>query len=370
MEISSINMISFRNHENTKISFSPGITIIWGENGSGKTSILEAIHSLSFGSSFRTNNKKELIKDGSNNFLLEGFFKNKKGIENIVFFSQDIKGNKKIKINKKEIQRRKDLLGLNNVVVFSPEEESITKNGPNNRRKFFNKVFSIVSKSYLEQLLNYNSTLEQRNAVLKFGSNEQTNKQIEIWNEPFCQKAEKLWTQRKRLLFEFLQVFKETVKILDLGIKCDISYEQKKTTKEEILKGLEKNRGTEFTLGFTTIGPHRDDFLFKWEGRAIRKHGSQGEHKMFLALLKTTELLFISKKTKKNPVFLIDDIFANLDIDRSKRLLQFIEKLQLQEKTKPQTIITTTDILEVQKEGFFSNYSKIKKHKIQVGETT
>ena len=143
-------MISFRNHENTSMSFGPGITIIWGENGSGKTSILEAIHSLSFGSSFRTNNKKELIKEGSNNFLLEGFFKNKKGVENTVFFSQDTKGNKKIKINKKEIKKEKTLLGINNVVVFSPEEESITKSGPNNRRKFFNKVFSIVSKNYLE----------------------------------------------------------------------------------------------------------------------------------------------------------------------------------------------------------------------------
>ena len=368
MEISSINMISFRNHEKTNISFGPGITIIWGENGSGKTSILEAIHSLSFGSSFRTNNKKELIKEGSDNFLLEGFFKNKKGVENTVFFSHDTKGNKKIKINKKEIRKRKDLLGLNNVVVFSPEEESITKNGPNNRRSFFNKVFSIVSKSYLDQLLNYNSTLEQRNAILKFGSSEKTKKQIEIWNDPFCEKAEKLWAKRKRLLFEFLQVFKETVKTLDLGIVCDISYDQKKTKKEEILGGLEKNKETEFALGFTTLGPHRDEFLFKWGGRTIRKHGSQGEHKMFLALLKTSELLFISKKTKKNPVFLIDDIFANLDLDRSKRLLRFVEKLQLQEKTKPQTIITTTDILEVQKEGFFSNYSKIKKHKIQVNE--
>ena len=148
-------MISFRNHEKTNMSFGPGITIIWGENGSGKTSILEAIHSLSLGNSFRTNNKKELIKEGSNHFLIEGFFKNKKGVENTVFFSQDTKGNKKIKINKKEIKRRKDLLGINNVVVFSPEEESITKNGPSNRRKFFNKVFSIVSKSYLDDLLNY-----------------------------------------------------------------------------------------------------------------------------------------------------------------------------------------------------------------------
>ena len=362
-------MISFRNHEKTNMSFDPGINIIWGENGSGKTSILEAIHSLSFGNSFRTNNRKELIKEGSNNFLIEGFFKNKKGVKNTVFYSQDTSGNKKIKINKKEIRKRKDLLGLNNVVVFSPEEESITKNGPKDRRKFFNKVFSIVSKKYLENLLNYNSVLEQRNAILKNSSKKTLDKQIEIWNKPYSQKCEKLWKQRKKLLDEFLKVFKETVKKIDLGIVCNISYDQKRTKKEEIISFLERTLETEIALGFTTVGPHRDDFVFEWEGRAIRKHGSQGEHKMFLALLKISELLFISKKTNKSPVFLIDDIFASLDLDRSKRLLRFVEKLKFQEKTRPQTIITTTDILEVQKEGFFSNYGEIKKQKLQIGET-
>ena len=351
------------------MSFSPGITIIWGKNGSGKTSILEAIHSLSLGSSFRTNNKKELIKEGSKHFLLEGFFKDKKGIENTVFFSQDKNGNKKIKINKKEIRKRKDLLGLNNVVVFSPEEEAITKNGPNNRRRFFDKVFSIVSKKYLENLLSYNSILQQRNAILKLGSKKNINKQIDIWNQPFVEKGHALWKKRKRLVADFLQVFKETASVLDLGIVCDIFYNQKNIKKEELLGNLEKSLATEVSLGFTTVGPHRDDFLFKWGGRAIKKHGSQGEHKMYLALLKTTELIFISKKTNKSPVFLIDDIFASLDIERSKRLLRFVEKLRLHKESKPQTIITTTDILDIQKEGFFSNYSKIKKHKLQVDET-
>tara|TARA_Y100000590_G_scaffold195942_1_gene222485 strand:- start:3931 stop:5022 length:1092 start_codon:yes stop_codon:yes gene_type:complete len=362
-------MISFRNHENTNMSFGPGITIIWGENGSGKTSILEAIHSLSFGSSFRTSNKKDLIKKGSNNFLLEGCFKNKKGVVNTVFFSHDIKGNKKIKINKKEIRKRKELLGLNSVVIFSPEEESITKGGPNNRRRFFDRVFSVVSNSYLDELLNYNSTLQQRNAILKLGSIKSIEKEVEIWNEPFAEKSVRLWQKRKALLVDFSREFRETVKKLNIGIECDICYNQKKTNKEEMMGLLERAGETERVLGFTTHGPHRDDFLFEWAGRSIRKHGSQGEHKMYLALLKTTELLFISKKTNKNPVFLIDDIFANLDVERSRRLLRFVEELQLQEKSKPQTIITTTDVLEVQKEGFFSNYSEIKKQKIQINET-
>ena len=362
-------MISFRNHEKKNMSFGPGITIVWGKNGSGKTSIVEAIHSLSLGNSFRTKNKKELIKKGSSHFLLEGVFKNKEGVEKKVFFSQDQKGNKKIKINKKEIKKRKDLLGINNVVVFSPEEESITKGGPKSRRLFFDRVFSIVSKKYLEDLLNYNAVLQQRNAVLKIGLEKKRNKQIEIWNKPFAEKAEKLWKQRKRLLVDFMEEFNETAKKLRLGVECNIYYDQKKSTKEEILNSVEKNTEIEKVLGFTTIGPHRDDFLFEWENRGIRKQGSQGEHKMFLALLKTTELLFISKKTNKNPVFLIDDIFASLDVNRSKKLLRFVEGIRLNKETKPQTIITATDLLDIQKEGFFSNYSKIKKHKLAEDET-
>ena len=170
------------------------------------------------------------------------------------------------------------------------------------------------------------------------------------------------------MFVDFSKVFRETVKRLDVGVECDICFNQKQTKKEEIIKALERTLETEKALGFTTYGPHRDDFLFEWGGRAIRKHGSQGEHKMYLALLKTTELLFISKKTNKSPVFLIDDIFANLDIERSKRLLRFVEELRLREKSRPQTIITATDILEIQKEGFFSNYNEIKKQKLRVSE--
>ena len=149
MEINNLEMISFRNHKKTYIDFDPGLTIIWGENGSGKTSILEAIHSLSYGKSFRTNNKKDLIKKGSDFFFIKGSFKNTENFKNTVSLSQDIKGNKKIQIDNKVIKKRKDLFGLNNVVVFSPEEEGITKGTSLFRRKYFDKIFSICSYDYL-----------------------------------------------------------------------------------------------------------------------------------------------------------------------------------------------------------------------------
>ena len=141
-------MVSFRNHENTSMSFGSGITIIWGENGSGKTSILEAIHTLCFGISFRTYNKKELIKEGSNNFLLEGFFKNQKGVKNTIFHSQDTQGNKKIKVNNKEIKKRKELLGLNNVVVcFHQKKNQLQKEGQTTEGVSLIKCFPLFPKT-------------------------------------------------------------------------------------------------------------------------------------------------------------------------------------------------------------------------------
>ena len=371
MEIDSLEMISFRNHEKTKINFGPGLTVLWGKNGSGKTSILEAIHSLSIGKSFRTNNKKEMIKNGRKGFLIKGFFNNEEGNKNEVSYSQELLGNKKIKINKKTIIKRKDLLGLNSVVVFSPEEEAITKGPPAGRRTFFNKVFSICSKTYLEKLLTYNKILKQRNAVLKNNCySQKTSKHLEIWGEPLAKAGERLWGERTKLIKEFADDFKRTKKELDEKINATIIYKEKETDKAEIFRQIINNDKQDIKKGFTTYGPHRDEVMFLWEKKGIRKHGSQGEHKLFLALLKITELLFLSKKTNKNPVFLIDDLFASLDKEKSKKLLSFVGGLQNERKKRPQTIITTTDFVDLEKNGFFLGFEEVKKHRIHKNGNT
>jgi len=365
MEIDNLEMISFRNHEKTKISFSPGLTVLWGKNGSGKTSVLEAIHSLSIGKSFRTNNKKEMIKNGSPGFLIKGLFINKGGNQSSVSYSQDLLGNKKIKINKNTIIKRKELLGLNSVVVFSPEEETITKGPPRDRRRFYNKVFSICSKTYLEKLLTYNKILKQRNAALRNSHKKQkTTSQPEIWTEPLAKAAKNLWKERNSLLEDFVAEFKKTTKDLDEKIEATIQYEKKETDTAEIVRQINNNTAQDSKNGFTLYGPHRDDFLFLWNKKGIRKHGSQGEHKLFLALLKITELLFLSKKTNKKPVFLIDDLFASLDKEKSKNLLAFVGKLQGEIKKRQQTIITTTDFIDLEKNGFFLGFEQVKKHHI------
>ena len=132
--------------------------------------------------------------------------------------------------------------------------------------------------------------------------------------------------------------------------------------KKQILKQLIKNEEKDRQRGYTSFGPHKDDFVFLWNNKPIRKHGSQGEIKLFLALLKITEHIYLYKKTKKKPIFLIDDMFASLDQKRSKKLLRFIDKAQKKDFSKPQTIITTTDIIDIEKNGFFTDFNKINKH--------
>ena len=363
MEINSIEMISFRNHEKTTINFDSGLTVLWGKNGSGKTSVLEAIHGLSLGKSFKTNNKKDLIKRGSTGFFLKGVFKNKNNDKNTVSFSQNQQGNKKIRINKKEIIKRKEMLGLNNVVVFSPEEEEITKGPAGERRKYFNKVFSICSSTYLDNLLSYNKIVKQRNTLLK--TKKQNRDSLEAWNEPLSMFGEKLWVERYKKIEEMRDLFNKTWRSFDNGLDLDIRYKINKNKKQEIIKELNKNIEIDIKRGFTSFGPHRDEVMFFWKNKIIRKHGSQGEHKLFLALLKITEYLYISEKTKTKPVFLIDDLFASLDKERSKKILKFIEKKSKTTTGSPQTIITTTDIVEIDKYSFFSKNNKITKYQIK-----
>ena len=304
MEINNLEMISFRNHKKTNISFDPGLTIIWGENGSGKTSILEAIHSLSYGKSFRTNNKKDLIKKGSSFFFIKGSFKNTENFKNTVSLSQDIKGNKKIQIDNKIVKKRKELFGLNNVVVFSPEEEGITKGTSLFRRNYFDRIFSICSYEYLNDLLLYNKTIKQRNSILK--NNESLfnkEKELEIWNKPFCINSLNLWKKRETFMVSFIDLFLKTVMGFDEKLLLNIEYELKIKSSEDFLKKTKENKNIELTKRYTSFGPHKDDIMFLWNNQKIKNHGSQGEHKIFLALLKITEYIFLSKRTKKTPIF-------------------------------------------------------------------
>ena len=178
--------------------------MIWGENGSGKTSLLEAIYILSIGKSFKTHKQSTIIKKGCSDYLIRGEFFSK-GVENKVGIQANLKSKKTVKINGKLTNKRKDLIGKNNVVILSPEDQVITKGGPKERRVFFDRLFSIISKDYLNTLQSFNRALKQRNALLN-SKNTLKEEHYIPWEEKLSNYAINLWELRKKCFYEYIKL--------------------------------------------------------------------------------------------------------------------------------------------------------------------
>ena len=346
MPIKEIGLVSFRNHDTINLEFCPNINVIWGKNGSGKTAILEAIHSLSIGRSFRTNRKKELLKDDMEYFSVTGKFQTADKVQEIQI-NQTNDGARRILIDGNKLESVKELIGLNPVVLLSPEEQIITKGTPQDQRNYFNKLFSIVSNQYFTILSDYNRILKQRNKLLDdFNIINEAQTELGIWNERISEIGQKLWKKEEELFKKFSLELKNTVKDFedsDFTFSCELVTKIIKSEKE-YLEILEKRQNKDIYLGRTTFGPHTDKINFIFNKKNIKQYGSQGEHKLALLLIKLAEVKLIRKVTQKDPIILLDDLFAKLDDSRSKQAMAMIDN-------DLQTIITTTELKIVEDRG-------------------
>ncbi len=346
MPIKEIGLVSFRNHDTINMKFCPNINVIWGRNGSGKTAILEAIHSLSIGRSFRTSRKKELLKDDKDFFSITGKFHTNDKIQEIQF-NQTKDGTRRILIDGNKLESIRELVGLNPVVLLSPEEQIITKGAPQDQRNYFNKLFSVVSNEYFTILSDYNRILKQRNKLLDdFNVINEAGTEIKIWNERISGIGQKLWEKRTENFKKYNLELKNTVKDFKNG---NFTFTCERVTKtpdneKEYLEILNSRQSKDIYLGRTTFGPHIDNFNFNFNDKNIKQYGSQGEHKLALLLIKLAEVRLIRRATDKIPIILLDDLFAKLDDSRSKQAMTMIDN-------DLQTIITTTDLKIVEDRG-------------------
>ena len=354
MGIHRLKLISVRNHKNTEFYFSPGVTVIWGENGSGKTAILEAINTLSFGRSFKTNRQRELINTEKDELFIHGEFFTDSQEDKIDATVSKISG-QTIKINGKTTHSRKDLLGRNVVVVLSPEEQEITKGSPAARRKFFDRIFSVVSPKYLKTLQNYNRTLKQRNmALLQIRDGTIKRDGLETWTKPLVSSGKKLWNLRSGLINNFKTQQTKVSSRYGKGIKMTITYPVHGKTENQYLEKIKETINQDLALCRTGYGPHRDDMILNWSDRNIKTFGSQGEHKLCLVILKLSELFFIKENTGAAPTLLLDDLFAKLDLDRCKNIVRLLREFEEDSKEAVQTVITTTDLINIEHSGLMS----------------
>ena len=365
MGISKITLSSFRNHSQKEIDFGDGLTVIWGENGTGKTSLLEAVYLLSFGKSFKTHKQENLVKEGESSFFLKGVFssKTKKGDQVNVYYKK--KSTQKVLINGKKITGRKSLIGKNPVVVLSPEEQEITKGGPSERRRFFDRVFSVCSGDYLTELQKYRKLLKQRNtALLRIKKGLGGPRDFVVWNEPLAKSGTRLWNIRT----DFINKFKDSLGFVvnsygeDIDIKID--YPEKQKDINLYLEELKKREQRDTVLSRTTFGPHLDDVFVLWFGKGLKFVGSQGEHKISLVLLKLAEMNFIKNHLGGFPTLLLDDLFAKLDLSRSKKLVSLLKGMKSEDSKPIQTIVTTTDLLNIEKIGILSIHENTTTHQL------
>ncbi len=348
MVIQSLDLINYRNYESLKIEFDKETNILFGDNAQGKTNILEAIFLSATTKSHKSVKDKEIIsflKEESH--IKTELFKNNRNYKIDIHLNKS--GKKNIAVNNQKISKASELLGILNVVLFSPEDLAIIKNGPADRRRFIDMELCQLDKSYIFNLTNYNKIVNQRNKLLRdIIDNGFLKETLTVWNMQLFTYGEKIIEQREKFIGELNEIIKEIHLKLSGGIENLILKYEPNCEKDKLEKEIEKNTQKDILIKQTTVGPHRDDISFYINEIDIRKYGSQGQQKTAALSLKLAEIELVKKTIHENPVLLLDDVLSELDSSRQNFLLNYLGNIQ--------TIITCTGLDE-----FINNHFKINK---------
>lgn len=339
MHLKLLSLVNFKNYEEANLTLSPEINVFVGNNGQGKTNILDAIYYLSFCKSFLNPIDKQNIRIDEKFFLLNGtYFKDEKKIDISISVQQGQK--KKVKKNRKEYEKLSEHIGLFPAVVISPYDRNLISEGSDTRRKFIDSIISQYDRLYLDTLIRYNKVLQQRNALLKQFQEMRIFEleSIEVWNEQLIQLGEVIHEKRSAFLNDFIPVFQQYFDLIsNKAEQISIDYESQ-LNDGEFREQLEKSHRKDSAVGYTTVGIHKDDLVFKIHDHPIKKYGSQGQQKSFLIGLKLAQFELIAKLLKMKPILLLDDIFDKLDHLRVEHLMKLVSDHQF-----GQVFITDTD---------------------------
>jgi len=342
MEITSLKLLNFRNFDNLELSFSPNKNIIIGNNGEGKTNIVEAIFVLALTKSFRTNDDSHLIKENNNLYKIEGIIKSA-FVNNFKIIYQD--NIKVVKINNNKINRLSDYISNINVILFSINDLKLIKDTPSTRRKLINLEISQFSNNYIKYLNYYNKILKQRNSYLKTLYNKTINYDyLSIIDNQLIDYGIKIYDIRKKYIDDINDIIIDIYYNLGGNKKLEILYKSdyENYDKEKILNSYKNNVTKDINLGSTQFGIHRDDFIFCLDGQDTKNFASEGQQKNSIISFKLAELEVFFNKNKEYPILILDDLFSELDLKKIEKILNYINK-------DVQTFITTTDVKKIKK---------------------
>ena len=339
MWINKIKINNFRNYENQEINLEKNVNVFYGENAQGKTNIIEAIFLCSMGKSFRAKQDKEMIRLNQSNALVEVEFQKSDRDAKIKI---QIGNRKTVYVNGVKIKKLSELLGNLNVVMFTPDDISILKGGPQNRRRFLDIMISQLKPNYMHNLSLYAKILEQRNNYLRQIKEEGKDENLlDIWDEKLAEYAVSISKYR----YEFIEKIKNKIEtihseITDNKDSIEIEYITECLDKEKYLEILKQRRKLDIIKGYTTKGIHRDDFMIYINKKQLNIYGSQGQHRTAMLSLKLSEVNIIEEEIDEKPILLLDDFMSELD---QKRRNHFLEKIN-----DTQVIITCTDKIDIE----------------------
>lgn len=325
MILKSLSLLNYKNFDTKSFQFNDTINCIVGNNGVGKTNILDAIYHLSFGKSYFNPIASQNIKHDEEFFVINGEYEKDESPEKIVISLK--KGQKKvIKRNSKAYEKFSDHIGFLPLVIISPADRDLIIEGSDTRRKFIDSVISQSDNNYLTTVIKYNKILAQRNSLLKyFALNNAFNKDtLEIYNLQLSEFGAVIFDKRKAFLNHFIPIFKERYEAISNGNETvDLEY------KSDLFNGdlntlLQQAISKDKALQYTSVGSHKDDLHFNIDGHPIKKFGSQGQQKSFLIALKLAQFQFIKKQSGVNPILLLDDIFDKLDEERVSQIIKLV----------------------------------------------
>ncbi len=338
MIIRSLEIADYRNYDSLHIDFDSGTNILYGDNAQGKTNILEAIYMSATTKSHKGSKDKDVVNFNKEEAHIRTYLE-KEGIETRVDMHLRRNKSKGIAIDGQKIKKAAQLLGLLNVVFFSPEDLSIIKNGPAERRRFVDMELCQLDQFYLYNLNNYNKIVNQRNKLLKdMYFNPSLRDTLNIWDSQLISFGSKIIKRRKLFVEQLNEIILEIHRKLSGGRENLVIQYEPDVIIEEYDQKLAVNQERDIKLKQTTTGPHRDDFSFLVGDIDIRKFGSQGQQRTAALSLKLSEIELVKKMTKDNPVLLLDDVLSELDSNRQNYLLGTIGNIQ--------TIITCTGLDE------------------------
>ncbi|MEO8935150.1 MAG: DNA replication and repair protein RecF [Xanthomarina sp.] len=326
MILKSLSLLNYKNFESQSFEFNHKINCFVGNNGVGKTNVLDAIYHLSFGKSYFNPIASQNIKHDESFFVINGDYEKDDKTEKIIISLK--KGQKKvIKRNGKNYERFSDHIGFLPLVIISPADRDLITEGSTTRRKFIDSVISQSDKPYLIALINYNKILVQRNSLLKyFALNNTFNADtLDIYNKQLDNYGHVIFEKRKAFLETFIPIFKERYQAISNGNE-EVNLIYTSDLNEGQLETLLKQTiNRDKTLQYTNVGIHKDDLVFEIEDHPIKKFGSQGQQKSFLIALKLAQFDFIKAQSGENPILLLDDIFDKLDENRVSQIIKLVD---------------------------------------------